>query len=143
SGSIIVCASFTGPSVCPQMHASACRSVSNYMTAAWSCGRTASFCGTIDCMKVLAFVALAALAAAPARAGQPPADPTGQAYAQFLLGHYLEEADDVNGAIAAYKRAMELDPRSAEIAAELAGLYMRQNRAQDALSTAEHALTLD
>ena len=45
-----------------------------------------------------------------------------EAYAQFLLAHHLEEREDENGAIAAYKRAMELDPLAADIPAELAAL---------------------
>ena len=40
----------------------------------------------------------------------PSPDKVAEAYHQFLLGHRLEDADDVNGAIAAYKRAIELDP---------------------------------
>ena len=53
-----------------------------------------------------------------------------QAYEQFLIGHHLEENDDVNGAVAAYKKAIELDPLAADIPAELAGLYSasRQDR---------------
>ena len=39
----------------------------------------------------------------------------GDAYSQFLLGHHLDETDDEDGAIAAYKKAMELDPTAAEI----------------------------
>jgi tetratricopeptide (TPR) repeat protein len=65
-----------------------------------------------------------------------------EAYAQFLLGHRLEEADDVNGAIAAYKRAMELDPFAADIPGELAGLYLRQNKIQEAMAAAEQALKI-
>ena len=47
-----------------------------------------------------------------AAAQTAPASPANiaEAYAQFLLGHRLEEDDDNDGAIAAYKRAMELDP---------------------------------
>src|SRR5207249_2503192 len=75
---------------------------------------------------------------------QPPAasDKTAEAYNQFLLGHRLEDKDDEAGAIAAYKRAMELDPLAADIPAELAGLYLRQNKVQEALSTAEAALKI-
>jgi tetratricopeptide (TPR) repeat protein len=63
-----------------------------------------------------------------------------EAYAQFLLGHHLEEDDDVAGAVAAYKRAMALDPTAADITAQLAALYLRENKVQDAMSTAEQAL---
>jgi len=67
---------------------------------------------------------------------------SGEAYAQFLLGHRLAENDDEAGAIAAYKRAMELDPQAADIPAELAGLYLQQNKIQDAMTTAEQALKI-
>jgi tetratricopeptide (TPR) repeat protein len=66
----------------------------------------------------------------------------GEAYAQFLLGHRLEDADDVNGAIAAYKRALELDPLAADIPGELAGLYLRQNKIQEAMTAAEQAIKI-
>ena len=64
------------------------------------------------------------------RSRQPPRQTAkvAEAYEQFLLGHRLEESDDVDGAIAAYKRAMALDPPAADIPAELADLYLRQNR---------------
>ena len=74
----------------------------------------------------------------PAPAVSP--DKVAEAYNQFLIGHRLEEADDVNAAIAAYKRAMELDPTAADIPGELAGLYLRQNKVQEAMATAEQAL---
>ncbi len=77
------------------------------------------------------------------RAPQPaPASPAkvAQAYEQFLIGHHLEENDDVNGAIAAYKKAIELDPLAADIPAELAGLYLRHDRVDDAVGAAEQAL---
>jgi tetratricopeptide (TPR) repeat protein len=82
------------------------------------------------------------------RPGSKPAapakvDPVAQAYDQFLLAHRLKDEDDSDGAMAAYKRAMALDPKSATIVAELADLYMRQNRAADAISTAEQALKID
>ena len=75
--------------------------------------------------------------AAPAKV-----DPVAQAYEQFLLAHRLKEAEDADGAMAAYKRAMALDPGSAAIVAELADLYMRQNRAADAIAAAEQALKI-
>ena len=104
-------------------------------------------------MKFAALVAVlglsAPLAAASNRAGgqrpQPltaASDKVAEAYNQFILGHRLEEADDVSGAIAAYQRASELDPSAADIPGELAGLYLRQNRIQDAMATAEQALKI-
>ena len=71
-------------------------------------------------------------AAAPAKVAQ--------AYEQFLVGHYLEENEDIPGAIAAYNKAIELDPLAAEIPAELAALYLRHDRLEEAVATAEKAL---
>lgn len=73
---------------------------------------------------------------------QPKPDRVGEAYAQFLLGHHLDERDDEAGAIAAYKRAMELDPTAADIPGELAAVYLRQNKVQEAMATAEQAIKI-
>ena len=77
-----------------------------------------------------------------ARAQQPRPDRSAEAYQQFLLGHYFDERDDETAAIAAYKRAMELDPTAADIPGELAALYLRENKIQEAMTTAEAALKL-
>jgi tetratricopeptide (TPR) repeat protein len=69
-------------------------------------------------------------------------DRVAEAYNQFLRGRHLENADDIDGAIAAFKRASELDPTAADVVAELAGLYLRQNRLADAIRTAEQALVI-
>jgi tetratricopeptide (TPR) repeat protein len=104
-------------------------------------------------MKVAALVAgvsLLAASAAPAAAqavsAQTTADPsakTGDAYSQFMLGRHLETADDIPGAIAAFKRAAQLDPHSSDIVAELAGLYMRQSKLEDAVTAGEQALKIE
>jgi tetratricopeptide (TPR) repeat protein len=99
---------------------------------------------------VAAFTITLPLSAAPveARAQRPQPSTTAtpekvaEAYSQFLLAHRLEDAEDVPGAIAAYKRAMELDPTAADIPGELAGLYLRQNKIQEAMNTAEQALKI-
>jgi len=49
----------------------------------------------------------------------------------------------VDEAIAAHKQAIGLEPASAELKAELAALYARQDRALEAVETAEAALKLD
>ena len=82
-----------------------------------------------------------------ARGASPPATTSAsatvaEAYDQYLLGHRLERQDNIDGAIAAYKRAAALDPTAAEVHAELAGLYMRQNRVSDAMTAAEQALKI-
>src|SRR5262249_40266053 len=89
-------------------------------------------------MKIALFVAALALQNR-AVVSTPPAK-IAQAYAQFLLGHRLDERDDEAGAIAAYKKAMELDPSAAKIPAELAALYLRQSNMNEARATAELAL---
>jgi tetratricopeptide (TPR) repeat protein len=91
----------------------------------------------------LSVSSLAAAQTARGRATQVPATPAkvAQAYEQFLIGHYLE-GEDVAGAIAAYKKAMELDPSAAEIPAELAALYLRHERVDEAVETAEKALKI-
>ena len=84
--------------------------------------------------------------AGPARS-QPPSPPSaandGNAAYYFLLGRRLESQGKVDEAIAAHKRAIELEPDSAELRAELAGLFARQDRATDALDMAEAALKFD
>jgi len=96
-------------------------------------------------MKVALVAVLVGLSisSAAAQPPQPPVDRAGQAYEQFLLGHRSEKSGKIDVAIAAYQRAMQLDPGAAEIPAELSALYLRQNRAQDALNTAEQALKID
>jgi tetratricopeptide (TPR) repeat protein len=85
-------------------------------------------------------------AAAPRQAaaavGQP-SDPVAEAYSQFLIAHRLEDDNDIDGAIAAYKRAMTLDPQAADVVSELADLYLRQNHIPDATATAEQALKIE
>jgi tetratricopeptide (TPR) repeat protein len=96
-------------------------------------------------------VAVAVAVAEPVQGGRqnrgaPAAAPTSpgvaEAYAQFMLGLGLERNDDIDGAVTAYKRAMALDPSAAEVPAELAGLYMRQNRLSEAMGAAEQALKI-
>jgi tetratricopeptide (TPR) repeat protein len=103
-------------------------------------------------MKLAALVAVFSLslplaaASDQSRGPQSPPTPTAssdkvaEAYLHFMLGHRLEETDDANGAITEYKRAIELDPAAADISGELAGLYLRQNKIQEAIASAEQAL---
>jgi tetratricopeptide (TPR) repeat protein len=69
-------------------------------------------------------------------------DRTAEAYNQFLRAHLLEDASDVEGAIAAYKRAMQSDPTASDIAADLASLYLKENRSNEAMAAAEQALKI-
>lgn len=82
------------------------------------------------------------LAAQPA---QPPdARPSNraEAYQAFVEARRLEAAGDTVAAIAAFERAVRLD-ESPAILTELAQLYARQDRTDDARKAAERALALD
>jgi tetratricopeptide (TPR) repeat protein len=72
-----------------------------------------------------------------------PQDPKAQAQYEFMMARHMESAGDMAGALAALERARKLDPQAAEIAAEIAGHYHRQNRPGDAVTAAEQALKLD
>src|SRR5262245_33014011 len=65
------------------------------------------------------------------------------AYVQFLLARQLEAQGDQVAALEALKRAESLAPNSAEVLAEMANLYARQNKATEALATAERSLKID
>jgi tetratricopeptide (TPR) repeat protein len=108
-------------------------------------------------MKIVVFVAVLGASApvvATAQTRQPatgrqttpaPAatDKTAEAYAQFLQAHVFADAGNLDEAVAAYRRAMNLDPASATIPAELAELYAGENRNTDAQAAAELALKID
>ena len=91
---------------------------------------------------ILAFV-LAVPAAAMAGQRTPSASEQGEAGYYFLLARHFESAGNVDEAIKAYGRAIELDPASAELRAELAGLYARQDNAAEAIANAEAAIARD
>jgi predicted Zn-dependent protease len=84
-------------------------------------------------------------ATAPAQTvpARPSTAATGEAYFLFIQGRTLEAKGDVPGAIAAYRKAIDLAPQSGDVRAELAGLYAREGRAADAISEAEAALKAD
>jgi tetratricopeptide (TPR) repeat protein len=87
---------------------------------------------------VLALVAPGAQTAAGTASGQ------GESAAYyFLMGRHLENEGRIDEAIAALRRAIELAPKSADPHGELAALYLRQNRAGDALDAARAALAID
>lgn len=75
---------------------------------------------------------------------RPPAsaaEPTASYY--FMLGRHLEDLDKIDDAIVAHQKAIALAPDSAELRAELAALYARQDRVREALDAAEAALQRD
>jgi len=73
----------------------------------------------------------------------PPSDPKAQAQFEFMMARRMESSGDLPGALASLERARKLDPEAAEIPAELAGYYYRQNRPTDAVAAAEQALKID
>ncbi len=72
-----------------------------------------------------------------------PQDSKAQAQYEFMMARRLEATGDNAGALASLERARKLDPEAAEIPAEIAGYYYRQNRPTDAVAAAEQALKLD
>lgn len=77
---------------------------------------------------------------APAPAAAAQADAGGNAAYYFILGRHLEGEGKVDDAVAALNKAIALAPESAEPRAELAGLYLRQEKAREAIDAAEDAL---
>jgi len=91
-------------------------------------------------------VVLIVLAATPALAqtvASAQQDPKAQAQFEFMMGRRMESAGDTAGALASLERARKLDPGAAEIPAEIAGYFYRQNRPSDAVIAAEQALKID
>ncbi len=103
------------------------------------------------CVPGAAMASDAVAQAAPTRpassAASQKAPPAGTAdagaYNQFMVGRYLESEGDVQGAIKAYTEATRLDPKSAELRAELASLYARGNQFEEAMKNARLALGND
>jgi tetratricopeptide (TPR) repeat protein len=91
---------------------------------------------------VLAIVLAPAAVAAAQPTPHSSATATARAYYQFMLGRHLESDGEIDQAVAAYREAARLDPHSAEIRAEIAGLYARQGRV-DAAREARAALAID
>jgi tetratricopeptide (TPR) repeat protein len=84
-----------------------------------------------------------ACVAQPAQIVRPPAAVRAEAYYLFLQARRLEGEGEIDGALAAHRRALELAPDAAEIHAELAGLFARQNRVDEAVASGQAALALD
>lgn len=93
--------------------------------------------------------ALAAVLLVPALASAQPAStvaerlPSADAYYEFMLARRLESDGDTKGALAALERAQKLDPTSATLFAERAGLYARENDGDAARKAAEEALAIE
>ena len=91
----------------------------------------------------LVLVVTAGSASAAQTVASAPLDPRAQAQFEFMMGRRLESAGDMAGALAALERARKLDPQAAEISAEIAGYYYRQNRLTEAIAAAKQALEID
>jgi len=96
-------------------------------------------------MQHLLLSALLLATAAPAGAAQPAPAGTEREDAgyYFLLARHLESVGRVEEAVTAHQKAIALDPGSAELRAELAGLYARQDNALEAVANAEAAIARD
>jgi tetratricopeptide (TPR) repeat protein len=88
----------------------------------------------------------------PGRAGGQPGSPPAptqsanqiaEAYRQFLLALRLEGEKDLDGAVAAYERAMASDPQAADVPAALADLHMRSGKFPEAIAAATRALKIE
>jgi tetratricopeptide (TPR) repeat protein len=75
------------------------------------------------------------------RAAARPQD--GEAAYYFLLGRHLEDQGRVDAALAAFKQAVAAQPESAELRAELAAFYARQDRSLEAVDAAREAIQRD
>ncbi len=78
-----------------------------------------------------------------AASGQPAKPQEGDAAYYFLLGRHLEDRGRIDAALNAFKQAIALQPESAELRAEVAAFYARQDRAVDAVGAAREALRID
>ena len=67
-------------------------------------------------------------------------DARAASYRQFMIGLHLEDEDDLDGAIDALRASASLDPLVAEPLAELAALFARAGRSEDAIAAGEEAL---
>src|SRR5690349_12418715 len=86
---------------------------------------------------------LLGVAATASAAQRRPAPADGPASYYFMLGRHLEDENKIDDAIAAHQKAIALQPDSAELRAELAALYVRQDRLREGIETAEAALERD
>ena len=99
--------------------------------------------GTIEPQMQKSLVAVVLLCVSVSSAfaqAKPAAGDGGGAYYEFMMGLQLELRGDGPGATAAYLRAEQLDPTSAEIPAALAELYARLNRPTEAIAAGERAV---
>ena len=92
---------------------------------------------------LLLFAVIAPLEAAQGQGSARPPVPGETAGYYFLMARHYENTGRASEAVAAYQKALELEPKSAEIRAQLAALYAREDMAVDAVEAAEEALKYD
>src|SRR5216117_910984 len=96
----------------------------------------ARYCLILAVLLVSFVPASAARASAQQQSGVNP-------YYEFLNARRLLGEGDAKGALAALERALAADPESAEIRAEMASFFLRQDRLEEAEKAAREALTRD
>ena len=94
-------------------------------------------------LSIVTLVAPSAVTAQSGKAAPQASAPGDTAAYYFLLGRHYESTGDNDKALEAHKQAIALAPGSAQLHAELAGFYARQDKALEAVQTAERALELD
>lgn len=96
---------------------------------------------------VLVLAAGLGLSSPQTQAAPPPqasaTEALAQAYFLFIQAQELDDAGDLAGAVAAYRKVLELQPGAADVRAELATLYARSGKANEALTEALEALKSD
>ena len=90
---------------------------------------------------VVAWLVVTPLHAVGAQKSAGPSDGTAEYY--FLVARHLEGVGKIDEAIAMLYKALAIVPDSAELRAELAGFYARQDKAVEAVNAAEDALKYD
>lgn len=90
-----------------------------------------------------ALVAVVVLVQSPPPATRVPTETLGRAYALFLEAREMQEANDLEGAIAAYRRITEMAPQAAEVHAELALLFARRGNADESFREAAAAIAIE
>src|SRR5436190_21672969 len=94
-------------------------------------------------MNKFAIVLLLVLATALTGFAQAQTNSRAQAYYHFSKARLLDDQGQANQAVDEYKKAIELDPNNSLIYSELAESYLRNQRAQQALDTANKAIAID
>jgi tetratricopeptide (TPR) repeat protein len=108
--------------------------------------RAISLNGQIMNKTLLGLFLLASVSSAYAQtapAGGPPQSKRSEAYYHFSMARLLDEGGEWNKALDEYKKALEIEPNNSLIYSEMAEGYWRNQRAREAVETAQKAITLD